>query len=94
MVEGDEWDISFDNGKIVWNKPSEETMKKRLQSAFELRQWGNGWRKWLVWSVWKIVGSPEGVFEVDGGEVNGKLVLRDLGKENAVTPFDQGEKKN
>jgi hypothetical protein len=80
MVEGDEWDVFFDSGKVVWKKPSEETMIKRLESQADLRQWGEGWRKGVVWFIWKILGSPEGVFEVEGGKVDGKLVLRDLAK--------------
>ena len=83
MVEGDEWDVSFENGNIVWNKPSEATMRKRLESQASLRDWGEGWRKWIVWSIWKILGSPEGVFEVEGGKVDGKLVLRDLAREKS-----------
>lgn len=81
MVEGEEWDVSFDNGKIVWNKPSEATMKKRIETELDLRSWGTGWRKGVVWAVWKMLGSPEGVFEVEEGEVDGKLVLRDLQRE-------------
>jgi len=83
MVEGEEWDVSIDNGKIVWNKPSETTMKKRIESELDLRSWGTGWRKAVVWLVWKVVGSPEGVFETEDGTVDGKLVLRDLRKEKS-----------
>jgi hypothetical protein len=78
MVEGNEWDVSYENGKIVWKKPSEEELKKRLESGAELREWGSGWRKGVVWSIWKMMGSPEGVFETEGGKVDGKLVLRDF----------------
>ena len=78
MVEGDEWDVSFENGKIVWNKPSEATMRKRLEKTAELRDWGTGWRKYVVWMMWKMLGSPEGVFEVQDGKVDGKLVLKEL----------------
>lgn len=80
MVEGDECDVYFGNGKIVWKKPSEEMMIKRFESQADLRQWGEGWRKGVVWLIWKIMGSPEGVFEVEGGKMDGKLVLRDLTK--------------
>lgn len=80
MVEGDEWDVSFENGNIVWDKPSEEKMRKRLESTEELRQWGTGWRKYVAWTVWKLLGSPEGVFETEDGKVDGKLVLRQLSK--------------
>jgi hypothetical protein len=81
MVEGDEWDVSFENGKVVWKKPSEETLKERYENQVNLREWGVGWRKGVVWAIWKILGSPEGVFETEGGKVDGKLVLRDLEKE-------------
>jgi len=83
MIEGDEWDVSIDNGKIVWNKPSEATLKKRVESELDLRTWGTGWRKGVVWAIWKILGSPEGVFETEDGSVDGKLVLRDLQKERS-----------
>jgi hypothetical protein len=82
MVEGEECDVYFDDGKIVWKKPTEETMIKRFRSQADLRQWGEGWRMGVVWVIWKILGSPEGVFEVEGGKVDGKLVLRDLAKES------------
>jgi hypothetical protein len=83
MVEGEELDVSLENGKVVWNKPSEATMRKRIESAVELRQWGEGWRKYITWGIWKLMGSPEGVFEVEGGKVDGKLVLRELKAERA-----------
>jgi hypothetical protein len=81
MVEGDEWDVSFENGKIVWNKPSEETVRKRIESEAQLREWGSGWRKPIVWGIWKMLGSPEGVFESENGKVDGKLVLKQLRSE-------------
>jgi hypothetical protein len=88
MVEGDEWDIKFNEGKIVWNKPDEEKMMSRFQSQVDFRQWGEGWRKGVLWMVWKVLGSPEGVFENEGGKKDGKLVLRDLSK-TPVTPKSQ-----
>jgi len=100
MVEGDEWDVDFSGGKIVWNKPSEEQLTSRLQSQVDLRQWGEGWRKGILWMVWKILGSPEGVFEYEGGKKDGKLVLRDLKKspmapksEHSEMPEKSEEKK-
>ena len=90
MVEGEEWDIYIDeNGKLVWKKPSEEVLKKRFESQVDLRDWGSGWRKGVVWGIWKILGSPEGVFETERGKVDGRLVLRELGKER-----DKGEKNS
>jgi hypothetical protein len=40
-----------------------------------------GWRKGVVWVIWKILGSPEGVFETEGGKIDGKLVLREIAEE-------------
>jgi len=84
MVEGDEWDVELQDGKIVWKKPDEEKMMSRLQSQVDFRQWGEGWRKGILWMVWKVLGSPEGVFEYEGGKKDGKLVLRDLSKSPAA----------
>jgi hypothetical protein len=81
MVEGEEWDISYENGKLTWKKPSEATIKERYESQIDLREWGLGWRKVVVWTIWKMLGSPEGVFEYEGGKLDGKLVLRELAKE-------------
>lgn len=81
MVEGEEWDVSFENGKITWKKPSEEVIKERYESQIDLREWGLGWRKGVVWVIWKILGSPEGVFDYEGGKLDGKLVLKELEKE-------------
>jgi len=92
MVEGDEWDIDFVDGKIVWNKPSEEEMKMRMQSQVDLRQWGEGWRKGVLWMVWKVLGSPEGVFEYEGGKKDGRLVLRDLSKSPMAPKLQKSEK--
>ena len=95
MVEGNEWDVEFRGGKIVWKKPSEEVLTARLQSQVDLRQWGEGWRKGVLWMVWKILGSPEGVFEYEGGKKDGKLVLRDLSKSSGTLkgqPFENLEK--
>jgi hypothetical protein len=86
MVKGNEWDVWYPNGKIVWVKPSAENFVERETEEAKYRQWGYGWRKWVVWAVWRGLGSPEGVFEVEGGKVDGKLVLRELGK--GVEPFD------
>jgi hypothetical protein len=86
MVEGAEWDVSFDNGRIVWNKPSEETMITRVEKKDEFRQWGSGWRKYILWGIWKVAGSPEGVFETEDGKI---LTLRDLRKEKE----SKGEEK-
>jgi hypothetical protein len=91
MVEGDEWDVSFENGRIVWNTPSEETMRKRLENEAKLRDWGSGWRKVVLWLVWKTMGSPEGVFEIEGGKVDGKLVLRELKKESPAKTEKDGK---
>ena len=92
MVEGDEWDVDLVDGKIVWNKPSEEKMKMRMQSQVDLRQWGEGWRKGVLWMVWKVLGSPEGVFEYEGGKKDGKLWLRDLSKSTMVPKTQKSEK--
>ena len=81
MVEGEEWDVSFENGQIMWNKPSQEMLKKRFANEAYLREWGSGWRKGVIWAIWKVLGSPEGVFETEDGKVDGKLVLRQLIKE-------------
>jgi len=81
MVLGEEYDVSFEGGKIVWNKPSEATLRKRIEAEQEVMDWGVGWRKGVVWGIWKVLGSPEGVFEVEGGRVDGRLVLRDLRRE-------------
>ena len=81
MVLGEEYDVSFEGGKIVWNKPSEATLRKRIEAEQEVMDWGAGWRKGVVWAIWKVLGSPEGVFEVEGGRVDGRLVLRDLRRE-------------
>jgi hypothetical protein len=78
MVNGNEWDVYFENGKIVWHKPKQEVLAKRLEGRRQTRDWGLGWRKYVVWGVWKMVGSPEGVFETEEGTVDGKLVLRKL----------------
>jgi hypothetical protein len=93
MVDGDEWDVSFENGKIVWNKPSEATMRKRIESAVELRQWGEGWRKYVTWGIWKLLGSPEGVFEIEGGKLDGKLVLREWKEAKKIERKDVTEEK-
>jgi hypothetical protein len=93
MVKGEEWDVSYENGKITWKKPSEATIKERYKSEIELRQWGVGWRKGVVWVVWKMLGSPEGVFEYEGGKIDGKLVLRELNKEKKEGIKQTEEKK-
>lgn len=94
MVLGNEWDVSLENGKVVWNKPSEATLKKRIETEQEFMDWGVGWRKGVVYLIWKVLGSPEGVFEYEGGKVDGKLVLRDLRKEKREGgKFKEEEKK-
>ena len=85
--------MSYEHGKITWKKPSEETLKRRYESQIDLREWGVGWRKGVVWVVWKMLGSPEGVFEYEGGKVDGKLVLRELGKEKSGGSKEKEEKK-
>ena len=95
MVLGNEYDVSIEGGKITWNKPSEETLKKRIEAEQDVRDWGSGWRKGVVYSIWKVLGSPEGVFEYEGGEKDGRLVLRDLKKESREGgKFKQEEKKD
>jgi hypothetical protein len=81
MVLGNEWDVSYENGKIVWNKPSEATLRKRIEAEQDLMDWGAGWRKGIVYLIWKVMGSPEGVFEYEGGQIDGRLVLKDLRRE-------------
>src|SRR5947207_9682561 len=93
MVVGDEWDVSYEHGKITWKKPSEETLKQRYESQIDLREWGVGWRKGVVWVVWKLLGSPEGVFEYEGGKIDGKLVLRELAKEKRGGSEEKEEKR-
>jgi hypothetical protein len=95
MVRGNEWDVSMEGGKIIWNKPSEETLKKRIEAEQELRDWGTGWRRGVVYLIWKVLGSPEGVFEYEGGEKDGRLILRDLRKESkeAETFVEKGKKE-
>jgi hypothetical protein len=90
MMNADERDIAFENGRIVWKKPSEETVRKRIEDTHQLRQWGFGWRSYVLWTVWKVMGSPEGVYETDKGKLDGKLVLRGL-KEGKKT---EGSPKN
>lgn len=82
MVLGNEYDVSLEGGRITWNKPSEETLKKRIEAEQDVRDWGSGWRKGVVYLIWKVLGSPEGVFEYEGGEKDGRLVLKDLKKES------------
>ena len=93
MLNAYEWDVSFENGKIVWNKPSEETLKKQIEVVEQLRHWGIGWRKYVVWTLWKIMGSPEGVFETDQGTVDGKLVLRQLKQDKKGDGSQKEEEK-
>ena len=78
FVDGQEWDVDFSSGKIVWNKPTMEQLKESYKQHEELKQWGEGWRRWVVWAVWKVIGSPEGVFETVDGKVDGRLVLRQV----------------
>jgi hypothetical protein len=93
MVDGEEWDVRFQDGKIVWQKPSMEKLKQSLQQHEEFRKWGAGWRKWIVWSLWRIMGSPEGVFETEDGKIDGRLVLRQLREEKVKTSVTGTEAK-
>jgi len=94
-VDGEEWDVDFSGGKIVWNKPTIEQLKESYKQHEELRQWGEGWRKWIVWAAWKVMGSPEGVFETVEGKVDGRLVLRQVAEAKIQkTPMKGAEDKS
>lgn len=97
MVEGNEWDVTLENGQIVWKKPSAETVSQQVRAVHDFRQWGSGWRSYVLWGIWRLMGSPEGVYETEDGKVDGKLVLRDLQKKRkdalVETKSEDGETK-